>query len=235
MLKSFVRLIAVTPLLVAGITGCSASAEDQDQESVGESQDRLLAGRRLSEREIAGLVRDAGFPERLVGTMICTAKYESSFYERASNRNSNGSTDRGLFQINSIHLGSMSGCPSSSSALNDARTNTRCAYAIYRAQGLNAWYGYRKHRTECNNYDAPASSGSATNDDVTVEPAGPSASGNDGGCWSATLEDMMDARTCVQSKFDDEWYQCMDGGWYSGVQNGSGRFGICGSTWPLNP
>lgn len=234
MIKSFVRIFAVTPLLLAGIAGCSASTEEQDP--VGESQDRLLAGRRLSEREIAGLVRDAGFPERVVGTMICTAKYESSFYERASNRNRNGSTDRGLFQINSIHVGSMPGCPSSSSSLNDARTNTRCAYAIYRAQGLNAWYGYRKHRTECDNYDAPSSAPSApSNDDVSVEPAAPSEGGSGGGCWSATLEDMMDARTCVQSRFDGDWFQCMDGGWYSGVENGAGRFGACTSSWPLRP
>lgn len=219
MIKSLVRAFAIAPFILGGIAGCSASAEEE--EPTGESQDRLLAGRRLSQAEIADLVREAGFPERLVGTMVCTAKYESSFYEGATNRNRNGTTDRGLFQINSIHVGSMRGCPSTSSALMNAEANVRCAYAIYRAQGLNAWYGYRKHRTECNNYPAPARGSSSGAD----EP---------GGCWSGTLEDTVDARTCVQSKFDGEWYQCMNGKWYEGVTaSRSGPYGVCSATYPI--
>jgi hypothetical protein len=87
--------------------------------------------------------------------MVCTAKYESSFYERASSRNRNGSIDRGLLQINSIHLGS-AGCPSRANAgkLYTASVNARCALRIYRSQA-GAWYGYKAHQRECDNYRIP--------------------------------------------------------------------------------
>lgn len=224
MLKSlFVRLFVVTPFILGGIAGCSVSTEEEE-EPVGESQDRLLRGRRVPEAEIAQLVREAGFPENLVGTMVCTAKYESSFYEGAINRrNRNRSVDRGLFQINSVHVGGTRGCPSNAEALFDARTNTRCAYAVYRLQGLNAWYGYRSHRTECNNYPAPPPG---------AVPSGPTDDG--GGCWSSTLEEMVDARTCVQSRADGIWYQCMDGAWHGGVSNRSGPYGVCIESHPLD-
>jgi hypothetical protein len=219
-------IVAATSLMAFGSAAGCAAPTDGDDEPVGESQDHLLAGRRLSPSEVARLVREAGFPESVVGKMVCTAKYESSFYERASNRNHNGSTDYGLFQINSVHFGD-SGCPTSSSGLYDAARNARCAYAVYRMQGLNAWYGYRRHKTECNNTRAPASSGSSDSDPQV------NTTDDTGGCYSATLEDMMDGRTCVQSKFDGVWYQCANGEWYRGVSGSSGPYGECKSTHPL--
>lgn len=218
--------------------GC---AVEQTEEEIAESEDRLLAGRRLSPSEVALHLRNAGFPENQIGRMVCTAKYESSFYEEASNNNKNGSKDRGLFQINSIHLGSMKGCPSKSnaSALNDAATNAECALAIFEAQGNNAWYGYRKHKTECNSYPAPASakatgsssSGSSGASEEEPEETGTNASG--GGCWSGTLQDMMDAGTCVQSSSNGVWMQCNDGQWYRGGNSQSGPFGDCNGSYPL--
>lgn len=154
-LKRLLSLGAV--LLPLASVACAADAGEED-EDVGETEDRLLAGRRLSEAEVAQHLREAGFPEEQIGRMVCTAKYESTFYEGAVNsRNRNRSVDRGLFQINSIHLGSMRGCPSRAEAatLFDAATNTRCALAVFRAQGNRAWYGYRSHRTECDSYPAP--------------------------------------------------------------------------------
>lgn len=152
------KLFLVTALAVMalGASGCAADTSEDDEEPVAESEDHLLAGRRLSESEIARHVRNAGFPESMVGKMVCTAKYESSFYERASNRNRNGSVDRGLFQINSIHLG-RAGCPKrgNAGALYNATTNAKCALQVYRSQGLNAWYGYQAHRATCNAYRVP--------------------------------------------------------------------------------
>jgi len=224
------RLLIASTFLLTSIAGCATEtggAEGED-EPVGESEDRLLAGRRISERELAGIIRTAGFPESMVGKMICTAKYESSFYERASNRNRNGSSDYGVFQINSIHLGS-AGCPSSASALYTASTNARCAYQIYKKQGINAWYGYQKHRSECDRYRAPASAaapaGGGAADDA--DDPGP------GGCWSGTLEEMVDAKTCVESKFDGVWFQCHEGKWYRGVSGNQGPYGACSSQHPL--
>ncbi len=45
--------------------------------------------------------------------------------------------------------------------------------------------------------------------------SGSSGSGSSGGatCYSGTLGKTMQANACVQSKYDDTWYQCDDGEW----------------------
>ncbi|AKU93750.1 hypothetical protein AKJ09_00414 [Labilithrix luteola] len=227
-------LIAFASLLSVVTVGCAA--ETDDEEAVGESEDHLLAGRRLSPSETAAHLRSAGFPENQIGRMVCTAKYESSFYERAQNKNTNRSVDRGLFQINSIHLGGTPGCPArgASDALWNAATNAKCAYAIFKLQGNNAWNGYKKHRSECDRYPAPSSAPvSTTADDESTATNSSSSDDVEGGCWSGTLKDMVDARTCVQSKADGVWYQCMDGGWYRGGNATTGNFGACVGSHPL--
>jgi hypothetical protein len=209
--------------LALSLVACSSAPQgDSDVSGSGESEDHLLAGRHLSTTEVAQVLRDAGFPENVVGPMICTAKYESSFYERASHRNANGSTDYGLFQINSIHLRDGAGCPTSGTGLFDADANTKCALHVYKSQGINAWYGYQKHRTECNATKSPASAAAPSTDDTTTtdEPGG-------GGCWSATLGDMVDAGACVTSASNGIRYQCHDGQWYRGVSGSHGPYGTC--------
>jgi hypothetical protein len=137
------------------IAACSAADPSGDAEDIGQSEGKLLAGRVVPEVEAANVLRQAGFPESAVGQMICTMKYESSFYEKASNKNKNGTTDYGLLQINSVHLGDR-GCPADAAGLDSAADNVRCALAVYKSQGINAWYGYKAHRTECDRYPAPA-------------------------------------------------------------------------------
>jgi len=162
MQRFWLRAMAILSMTMISVSGCAADTEDDngdpepDEEATGAVGEQLLAGRRLTPREVEGLLRSEGFPSHVIPEMVCTAKYESSFYERASNRNSNGSIDRGLFQVNSIHLG-RAGCPSraNAGALYDAKTNTKCALQIYRSQGLNAWYGYQAHRSTCNAYRVP--------------------------------------------------------------------------------
>ena len=212
------------------LVACSSAPQDGgDTGATGESEDHLLAGRHLSTTEVAQLLRDAGFPENTVGPMVCTAKYESSFYERASHKNGNGTTDYGLFQINSIHLRD-AGCPSTSSALYDAATNARCAYRVWRSQGINAWYGYQKHRTECAATRAPAETDAPLPTDDTNDPY---AQEDAGSCWSGTLQDMENEGTCVQSKYDGAWYQCSAGQWFPS-DDSSGPAGACTSVNPLN-
>lgn len=231
-----VRLLAVAAVSLASIAGCAAETPSDGSEPVGESQDHLLAGRRLSQTEAAGLIRQAGFPESVVGKMLCTIKYESNFYERASNRNSNGSSDYGLFQVNSIHFHD-AGCPSSAAGLYDAAANTRCALRIYKSQGINAWYGYKKHKSECDNYRAPAAGAAPAGGTADPTPGGASdpndANDAEGGCYSGTLEEMVPAKTCVESKFDGAWYQCKDTKWLAGGASGSGPNGACLTKHPL--
>jgi hypothetical protein len=222
------RLLAVAMVSLTTIAGCAADTTGDDTEGTGESQDHLLAGRRLSEKEAATLIRQAGFAESVVGKMLCTIKYESNFYERASNRNSNGSVDYGLFQVNSVHFHD-AGCPSTATGLYDAAANTKCALRIYKSQGINAWYGYQKHRSECDRYPAPSGS-AVTGGTAPDEPADTSA---DGGCYSGTLQEMEPAKTCVESKFDNLWYQCQAGHWLRGGDSGTGPNGMCSSKHPL--
>jgi len=224
------RLLAVAMVSLTTIAGCAADTTgDDSSDATGESQDHLLTGRRLSEKEAATLIRQAGFPESVVGKMLCTIKYESNFYERASNRNSNGSVDYGLFQVNSAHFHD-AGCPSTSSGLYDAATNTKCALHIYKTQGNNAWYGYQKHRSECDRYPAPSASSATPTGGGGADQTDTSA---DGGCYSGTLQEMEDAKTCVESKFDGLWYQCQAGHWVRGGDSGSGPNGTCSSRHPL--
>ena len=157
---------ALSVIAVALNTGCSSADDGIDGESSpsadtsddGEgttAEQELRGGERLASYEVASLIRQAGFPANMVGRMVCTAKWESSFYTKATNKNRNGTIDRGLFQINSIHLGNTRNCPASSKAIFDPLTNTRCALAIYKMQGINAWYGYKAHRSECDRYRPP--------------------------------------------------------------------------------
>lgn len=65
---------------------------------------------RLTDRQIAAAVKAAGFPRESWATAIAVALAESGGNSDAVNRaNSNGSTDYGLFQINSVHAGLLNG------------------------------------------------------------------------------------------------------------------------------
>jgi len=111
-----------------------------------------------SECQIASYLRKSGFPESSIGTMVCISKYESSYNCDAKNKNTDGSTDYGLMQINSYWwcsgdaLSKYNGCSVSCSSLYNCQTNTNCAYVVWKQQGYNAWYGYKNHKSECDNY-----------------------------------------------------------------------------------
>ena len=118
-------------------------------------------GGRQSECDVARYLRNAGFPSSTIGTMVCISKYESSWNCGATNKNTDGSTDYGLFEINSYYWCSgdptskYNECGTSCSSLMDCQKNTNCAYRVYKEQGFNAWYGYKYHKSECDSYPAP--------------------------------------------------------------------------------
>lgn len=157
--------------VAAALVGCSGPVVPDRGE--GTASSGLEDGTALSESEVASLLQQAGFPSNVIGKMVCTAKYESSFNPSATNNNNNGSTDYGLFQINSVHLGSTPGCPSSANALFDPLTNAQCAYGVYELQGVNAWVAYRSHKSECDGYQV---------DDVGAAAA-PTAPGGNAGSY----------------------------------------------------
>ncbi len=114
-----------------------------------------------SECATANYLRKAGFPESTIGTMVCIAKYESGFNCDATNKNTDGSTDYGEFQINSYWWCSgdpkskYNGCGVSCSSLFNCQSNANCAYTVWKQQGYNAWYGYLNHKSTCDSYPKP--------------------------------------------------------------------------------
>lgn len=111
-----------------------------------------------SECQVASYLKSAGFSQSTLPTMVCISKYESSFNCDATNKNTDGSTDYGLMQINSYWwcsgdpLSKYNGCSATCTSLFDCQKNANCAYTVWRQQGYNAWYGYKNHKTECDNY-----------------------------------------------------------------------------------
>ena len=199
------------------LVACGGSSSSSSDGTVDESGGMLLAGPKLSETEIASLLKGAGFSSSEIPEMVCTAKYESGFYEHASNHNTNGTTDYGVFQINSVWIGPH-GCAKTGSALYDGAANAKCAKAVFDAQGIRAWYGYQKHASECSHYKI---NGSSSSSDSTSE------SGT--GCWSSTLNEEVRSGTCVNSSYQSGEYQCVNGQWLGGVEDGRGPGGDCTS------
>jgi len=111
-----------------------------------------------SECQISNYLKKSGFPDYAIPTMVCTSKYESSYNCDATNKNTDGSTDYGLMQINSYYwcsgdaLSKYNECKMSCSSLFNCQYNTNCAYIVWKQQGYTAWYGYKNHKSECDNY-----------------------------------------------------------------------------------
>ena len=111
-----------------------------------------------SECQISSYLKKSGFPDYTIPTMVCISKYESSFNCDAINKNTDGSTDYGLMQINSYYWCSgdasskYNECKIACSSLFNCQYNTNCAYIVWKQQGYNAWYGYQKHKSECDSY-----------------------------------------------------------------------------------
>ena len=241
--KAFALLTVVSTSIVA--VGCAAPTATM-QEEEGETGSFLLAGPVLSAATVATHVRNAGFPENMVGKMVCTAKWESSFYQKAKN-----GSHYGLFQISKLHLGKTSGCVGTVDGIYSPANNAKCAFGVYKAQGLGAWEAYKSHKSECDRYKAPGSVAVASAEDdadsdlpanvpvPTPRPSdsdlGISDSGDEmtgGGCFSASFNTMTEQGACVQSSITGDtgvWFQCNQGKWYRGGNSTQGPFGACTS------
>ncbi len=88
----------------------------------------------LSYSDVIYYARGAGIPENQLATCAAIAMAESSLNPLAVNtKNSDGSTDRGLWQINSVHCQPTG--PYNAQALFDPAYNAAAMAAIYRARG----------------------------------------------------------------------------------------------------
>lgn len=80
----------------------------------------------LSDAQILTAVRAAGFPQGAENIAVAIALAESGGNPSATNRNTNGSTDYGLFQINSVHSELLNENP----RWDDPVVNAKMAYVI---------------------------------------------------------------------------------------------------------
>ncbi|KAK8779676.1 hypothetical protein V5799_018981 [Amblyomma americanum] len=98
--------------------------------------------------ELASILVRSGIPRNQIPDWICLATAESSLNSNAINRNTDGSTDYGIFQINNGYWcspGPHNICRVSCSALqsDNIDPSIQCAKTVYRQQGFNAWYGWK--------------------------------------------------------------------------------------------
>ena len=118
----------------------------------------MLRSNTQSECQISSFLKKSGFPDYTIPTMVCISKYESSYNCDATNKNTDGSTDYGLMQINSYYwcsgdaLSKYNECKIACSSLFNCQYNTNCAYVVWKQQGYTAWYGYKNHKSECDSY-----------------------------------------------------------------------------------
>ena len=111
-----------------------------------------------NECQVSSYLQKSGFPGYTIPTMVCISKYESSYNCDATNKNTDSSTDYGLMQINSYYwcsgdaLSKYNECKIACSSLFNCQYNTNCAYVVWKQQGYTAWYGYQKHKSECDSY-----------------------------------------------------------------------------------
>merc|ERR1712241_992237 len=95
------------------------------------------------------LVNHQGFARATVGNWVCLANYESSYNTGATNHNTNGSIDYGIFQINddfwcdaSIGYGADCGVACNSLLDSNLDDDCSCAKIIWNRHGFEAWYGW---------------------------------------------------------------------------------------------
>jgi hypothetical protein len=88
--------------------------------------------------QIKAMMLKAGFPASQVSIGIGIVGAESHGNANATNHNNNGSTDYGLWQINSVHHSLLAGHD-----WRDPQQNTDMAYSVWKSSGWNAWTTYR--------------------------------------------------------------------------------------------
>lgn len=97
----------------------------------------------LTDAQIAGYAKGAGFPAGEIANAVAVALAESGGRTDANHRNSNGTMDYGLWQINSIHGSILA----SGDKFNPA-DNARMAYQIWKDAGgkWRPWYTFTSGR-----------------------------------------------------------------------------------------
>lgn len=92
----------------------------------------------LSDGQIAAYASAAGFTGNDLSIAVAVCLAESGGRTNATNHNSDGSTDYGLWQINSVHADLLS-----QGSWSDPADNARMAHAVWQSSGWGAWTTYK--------------------------------------------------------------------------------------------
>uniref|UniRef100_G3MMW7 lysozyme n=1 Tax=Amblyomma maculatum TaxID=34609 RepID=G3MMW7_AMBMU len=108
----------------------------------------VTLGRKFTFCSLAKELRRHGIPRNQIPNWVCLVNSESGMNTKATNRNKNGSTDYGLFQINSGYWcspGPHNICRVKCRALlsDNISAAVKCARRIHKSSGFKAWYGWQ--------------------------------------------------------------------------------------------
>jgi murein DD-endopeptidase MepM/ murein hydrolase activator NlpD len=103
------------------------------------------SGTALAAKDVAAYARNAGFSGNDLVIAVAVAQAESGFNPLATNKNTNGSTDYGLWEINSVHSSLLDKYGNN---WRDPLTNAKMAFEIWTSSGWKAWSTYNagKHK-----------------------------------------------------------------------------------------
>jgi hypothetical protein len=122
---------------------------------------------KLTAQQIAGAAKAAGFPANELATATAVALAESGGETTATNRNTNGSVDYGLWQINTVH-----GSLLSQGDKFNPDDNAKMAYTVWSRAG-NKWspwsaYNNQRYRTFLPQASLAAAAPTATPASATI-------------------------------------------------------------------
>uniref|UniRef100_A0A1Y9J087 Glycosyl hydrolases family 22 (GH22) domain-containing protein n=1 Tax=Anopheles quadriannulatus TaxID=34691 RepID=A0A1Y9J087_ANOQN len=101
--------------------------------------------------ELVKAMYSRGISKKLLPDWACLVQWESSYSTTATHKNTDGSTDYGIFQINNAywcdsHYGSnLCNIPCQNLLTDDISEDIKCAKIVYSHHGFNAWYGWVDH------------------------------------------------------------------------------------------
>lgn len=92
----------------------------------------------LSASQVAAVALKAGFTGTNAIIAVAVSKAESGWRTDATNHNTNGSTDYGLWQINTVHSDLLK-----SGNWQDPQSNANMAHSVWASSGWGAWTVYK--------------------------------------------------------------------------------------------
>jgi hypothetical protein len=215
------RTLAVAALLVYSLAACATddpvddgdtSMSEQALSSNEQTAFNYFFAKGLTKAQSAGIVGNLIQESSVIPTAV---QYGGGPGRGIAQWSVGGRWDSGTDSV--VHYSNLHG-------LNRWALNTQLAFIWYELTTYG--YGYSSLKAATNVTDATVAfevhyeicgacnqSGRIAYAKQILAAYGGGSSGGGAGCYSGTLGKEMPDNACVQSKFDDLWYQCSNGSW----------------------